>query len=131
MFFVARSDPAEVFDPIEETFDMITLLIKSFGETMTMLAIDFIGNVRHRALSLDLTSDPVGVVGLVAKQDISLSEIGQEHGSSFGVVGLTGREDQLDRQATGIGEGVNFGAQPSSRAAHTMNAVVFFTLAAC
>jgi hypothetical protein len=46
-------------------------------------------------------------------------------------VGLAGCERQPDREPVGIGERVNFGGQSPSRAAYTMNSVVFITLAAC
>ena len=131
MFFEARGDTAEVFDPVEEPFDAIAFLIKRFGEAVTMLAVYLVGNVRRRALGIDPLPDPIGVVSLVAKQDTATVQVAQQHRRAVDVMGLAGGERQLDRQPPGIGEGVNLGGQSSSAAAHTMNRGVFFTLAAC
>ena len=76
MFFKARCNAAEMFDPVEEAFDVVALLIQGLGEAVTMLAVDLVGNVRRRALGFDPLPDPVGVVSLVAKQD---AEIGRAH----------------------------------------------------
>ncbi len=53
MFFEARCDAAEVFDPVEEAFDVVAFLIKGLGEAVTMLAVNLVGNVRRRALGFD------------------------------------------------------------------------------
>lgn len=131
MFFEARGETPEVLDPVEEAFDVVALLIENLGEAVTMLAVSPVGNVRRRALNLDPVPDPIRVVGLVTKNDAPIRKTAQQHGRAIGVVGLAGGERQPDREPVGIGERVNFGGQSSSRAAHTMNSVVFFTLAAC
>ena len=131
MFLKARYDTPEVFDPVEETLDVVAFLVKGLGEAVTMLAVDLVGNVRCRALGLDPFPDPVRVVGLVAEQNTAVRQTGQQHGGPLGVVGLAGGEDQFDGQAPRIRERMDLGGQSSSRTAHTMNSVVFFTLAAC
>ena len=131
MFFEARRDTAEVFDLVEEPFNVVAFLVEGFREAMAYLAADLVGNVRCRALGLDPVSDPIRVVSLVAENDIPVGKVGQQHCRAVGVMGLAGGQRQLNRQATGIGQCMDLGGQSSSRAAHTMNSVVFFTFAAC
>ena len=53
MFFEARGDAPEVFDPVEEALDMVAFLVEGLGKTMVVLAVGFVGNIRRRALDLD------------------------------------------------------------------------------
>ena len=103
MFFEARCDPAEVFDPVEEPFDMVSFLVKRLGETVAMLPIDLVGNVGGRALRLNGFPDPVRVVGLVSEHNGAVRQVGQKQGRALGVMGLARRQRQLDRQAARVG----------------------------
>ena len=47
------------------------------------------------------------------------------------VARLARRQDQFERQAVGVDEGVDLCRQPAARAAHTAIRVAFFELAAC
>ena len=47
------------------------------------------------------------------------------------VARLTRRQDQFERQAASVGQGVDLGGQPAAGAAHTAIRVAFFELAAC
>ena len=131
MFFEARRDPSEVFDPVEEAFGVVAFLVKGPRKAMAHPAIDLVGNVRRRALGFDPFPDPVRVVSLVAEDDATICKVCQQRCRSVGVMNVAGGQRQLDGQATGIGEGMDLGGQSSSRAVHTTNSVVFFTLAAC
>ena len=99
MFFETGCDASEVLDLVEEAPDVIALSVKDLGETMTVLSVDFVGDVRRRALGLDSLPDPVGVVGLVAENDAAAGKVGQQHRRAVGVVGLARGEDELDGQA--------------------------------
>ena len=131
MFFETCRDTSEVLDLVKEAFDVVAFLVEDLGEAMANLAVDLVRNVRCRALILDPVSDPIRVVSLVAENDVSVGEVGQQHRRAVGVMGLAGGQRQFDWKPPRIGEGMDLGGQSSSRAAHTMNSVVFFTLAAC
>ena len=47
MFFEARRDTPEVFYLVEEALDAVAFLLKSLGETVTMLSVDLVGNLRR------------------------------------------------------------------------------------
>ena len=125
MFFEARCNPAQVFDPVEEPFDLVSFLVKRLGEAVAMLPIDLVGNVGRGPLGLDGFPDPVRVVGLVAEHNGTTRQVGQKQGRALGVMGLARRQRQLDRQAPRVGQGMNLGGQSSSATPHTMNSVVF------
>lgn len=48
-----------MLDPVEEALDVIALFVKSLGETVSLLAVSLVGNVRCRTLGLDPLPDPV------------------------------------------------------------------------
>ncbi len=131
MYFEASGDAAEKLDPVEEAFDEVALLVERLGKAMLFLAVGLVGYVRRRALCLDPLAQPIGVIGFVAEEDIAFAQAGQQGVGAQKVMGLARRQDEVDRQAARIGERVDLGRQSSSGAAHTMNCVAFFTLAAC
>ena len=131
MFFVTRCHSPEVFDLVEETFNPVTFSVKRFGKAMKMLAIGFIRNIWRGTLGFDLFSGSVGSVGFVAKKYGAFGKVRQKQISPVNIMCLPRGQHQFDRQTTGVSESVNFRTQPSSGTAHTMNSVVFFTLAAC
>ena len=79
----------------------------------------------------DLAAQPVGVIGLFGEHDGVLAQMAEQPLGDRAVAGLAGRQDQFERQAVGIGQGVDLGRQPAARAAHTAIRVTFFELAAC
>jgi len=131
VLFEARGDAAEMLDLVEEAFDLVALLIERLGEAMPFPAGGLVGDVRRCTLSLDALAQPIGVIGFVAEKDIAFAQIDQQGVGAQKIVGLARGEEELDRQATCIGERVDLGGQSSSGAAHTMNCIAFFTLAAC
>lgn len=131
MFFEPGCDATTVFDPVKEPFDAIALLVERFGEAMSLRSIGFVGNVGGGPLGLDMVAYPIGIIGFVGQQDIAVSKSVEKRCGAMHVVGLAWGERQLDGQAARIRQRMDFGGQSSSRAAHTMNCVAFFTLAAC
>ena len=98
---------------------------------MPLSSIGPVGDVGGRALGLYMVPYPIGVIGFIGQQDIAVSKVIEKHGGAECVVALTRRKGQLDGQTPRVRQRVDFGGQSSSRAAHTMNFVAFFTLAAC
>ena len=110
-----------MLDPVEEAFDPIALLVKRFGKAVLFLAVRLVGDVRRRALCFDLPAQPIGVIGFVAEQHITFAQANQQFSGADQVMGLTRRQDNLDRQAARIGERVDLGRQPTSGAAKTIS----------
>ena len=131
MFLEARCNATAVFDPVEEAFDAITLPVERLGEAMSLGSVGLVGNVGGRALGLDMVPYPIGIIGFVGQQDIAVSKAIEKRGGAEYVMGLARCERHPDGQAPGVRQHMDFGGQSSSRAAHTMNCVAFFTLAAC
>ncbi len=131
VLFEAGGDTAEMLDLVEEALDEIALLVECLGKAVLFLAVGLVGYVRCCPLRLDLLAQPVRVIGFVAEQDIAFAQAGQQGAGAQKIMSLAGGQDDFDRQAAGVGEGVDLGRQSSSGAAQTMNCVVFFTLAAC
>lgn len=96
-----------------------------------MFAIRLIRNIWRGALGFNLLSGSVGSVGFFGEKDRAFLKVRQKQVSPVDIMSLARGQHQFDLPATGVGEGMNFRGQPSSRAPHTMNSVVFFTLAAC
>jgi hypothetical protein len=55
----------------------------------------------------------------------------EQLGGDRTVARLARRQHQFERKAARVGEGVDLGRQPATRAAHTAIRVAFFELAAC
>jgi hypothetical protein len=79
----------------------------------------------------DLAAQPIGVIGLVGQHDGVLAQMAEQPRGNRAIASLARRHDQFERQSARIGQGVDLGRQPATRAAHTAIRVTFFELAAC
>ena len=82
MFLEARRDASEVFDPVEEAFDVVTFLVKGPGKAMANPAIDLVGNVRCRALGFDKIQKRLAVAhrpGYLLRHGVPPSLVGGNH----------------------------------------------------
>ncbi len=128
---VACGHAPEVFDPIEEAFDAIALSIEHRAEASLPSAVRLERDVGRSASLLDRAAQPVGVIGLVGKDDGTWPEMSQQLRGRRAIRRLTRCEEQLERQAARVDDGVNLGGQSAARAAHTAIRVAFFEFAAC
>ena len=127
MNFKARGDTAEMFDPVEESFDAVALLIKRFGKAMLFVAVGLVGYVRCRALCLDPLAQPIGIIGFVAEKDItyrprSVSKMSAPR-RSWAWPGV--RRNLIGRPRASVSAWILV-VNPPLEAAHTMNCVNFF-----
>ena len=115
---------------IEEALDEVAFAIECEIACPLDLAI---------GLGRDDGSDPpagedgdegIGIVALVANQGFGLGVFDERLGADE-IVGLPGREHQLDRIAQGIDEGVDFRGQSAARSADRLRAVFFRAPAEC
>ena len=130
-FFVARGDPSEVFDTIEESLYPVALPIERRAEAGLPAAMDHCWNVRRRAGGFDLSPQPVGVISLVGQDDAVLPQTAKQLSGDRTIASLTRRQDHLQRQTPGIGECMDLCGQSAARAAHTAIRVTFFEVAPC
>jgi hypothetical protein len=64
--------------------------------------------------------DSVGIIAAIRHQHCLWAQFAQENRAKLIVMRLAGREANLYRQAIGIHDGMNFGRQPATRAAHVL-----------
>lgn len=114
MPFEARSDAPEMLDLVEEAFDPVALLLERLGGATPFVAVGDVGEVRRRAPGLNALAQPIGIIGLAAKKDITFAQIDEQGLRAQKIVGLARGAEELDRQATGIGEHVDFDDQSFS-----------------
>ena len=124
-FVVTRGDGAELLELAEEVLDQMTRLV----ERLVVLALGYaIGLGRdHRALAGggERFDDPgVGVVRLVGEQGVG-GERRQEGVGAEQVVCLARRQQEADRVAQRVDQGVDLGAQPTLAAADRLVLAVF------
>jgi len=131
VFFVAGGDPSEVLDTIEEALDAVTGSVEDGAEGGFPATMGHRRDVGRSTGGFDLAAQPIGVISLVGEDDGAFAQMAEQLGGGWTVARLARRQQQLDRQAAGIGQGMDFGGQPATRAAHTAIRVAFFELAAC
>ena len=114
MFLVARRNPPEVFDPIEEALDAVALAIERGAEAGFPCSVGFRRNVGRGPGFLNASAQPIGVIGLVGQQDGVLAQAGVQSLGGRAVRRLSRCLDQLQRQASAIDQRVNFGGQSAA-----------------
>ncbi len=128
---VARGDAAEVFEFIEEAFDEIAMAVERGIDRALGLAILLGRDMRARAVRSDERDDGFGVVAPVGDGISGRGQAGDERRHASLVGGLARGHQEADRQAPGIDDDVDLGAQSSTRTANGVIRAPFFPPAAC
>ncbi len=114
---VSGGDSAEVLQPAEHALDGIALAVEDGRIARFPAAVDLGRNVRRGAIALDLSPDGIAVVAFVAMNDVGLWHQIQQ-GVGRGAIGhLAAGQEEGDRAALTIGQGVDLGGAPATRAA--------------
>src|SRR5207244_9556110 len=74
VFFVARGEPTEVFDAVEEPLDAVTRAVEHRAEAGFPATVDHRRDVGSSAGGFDLAAQPVGVISLVGEHDSVLAK---------------------------------------------------------
>src|SRR6185312_8478811 len=127
---VARGDVSEVFELVEEAFDAVTQPIGEAVVGYLDFAVAFGGDHGLRAGLVDEFSQGIVVVRFVG-DDAGRGSTGEKLGRGRAVVGLPFGQDEAQRPALGVGEGVDFGGQPSSGTPQSLGFGPPFPPAAC
>ncbi len=126
-----RCDAPEVLELVEEAFDPVALAVDCRIDTSLHSPVPLRRDVGFDATGLRQIDQRAGVVAAVRDQVTCLVETGDQLDSGFLVRCLTGRERQPDRQTVAIDDGVDLGAQSSTRTANGVIRTPFFPPAAC
>ena len=111
---VSRGDPAEVLEAPEHALDGVAVAVEIGREAILPAAVDLGRDVRRGALALDLATDGVAVVPLVAVQDVGGGQL-VEQGIGGGAVGdLAAGQQEGDRAAEAVGQRVDFRGPPAA-----------------
>src|SRR6476661_6932250 len=93
---VARCDAAELFKFVEEALDVVTLAVECLGPTEALFPPDHVGNVGDGAAGLDVSPQPIDIIGLVGDDDGAAGKIGQKRFSAGQIMGLSGCNQELN-----------------------------------
>ena len=120
-----------MFQFIEEALDLVALAVERLGPSEALLASDHVGNIGDAAARLYVASQPVGVIRFVGDNDCAAAEIRQERFGAGQVMGLSGRDQELDRPALAVDTRVDFRAEATAASPHTAISTLFLTPEAC
>ena len=115
---------------IEEAFDEIAFAVEREVAVTRGLAIGLWGNHRGDLPPVESVDQQIGVVSFVTDQSPRIDTVDQWLRASQ-IVGLPGREHQLDGVAKGIDQRVDFGGQSAAGSADRLFAVFFRAPALC
>ena len=121
---VARREAPELFEPVEESLDEVSRFVAvpvgmALGRAVASRRDDGLG-----AGSLNRFDKSVAVVSLVGDDSSGRNGLDQR-GPLRDVRFLPASQDQAQRVAEGVDTGVDFGGQPTPRAADRLIATVF------
>lgn len=102
----------------EHALDAIALTVKALAVADRLHAVGFRRDDRLNPTLLQVSSDRVGVIGLIGKKSLRrlIRQIDQRV-VGFAVCGFTGRDMEGDGAASGVAETMNFTGEPAPRAA--------------
>lgn len=128
---IAGGDATELFELVEEAFDVVALAVKCLGPAEALLAADHVGNVGDGAAIFDVGSQTIGVVGLVGDDDGAAAEIGQERFGAGQIMRLSRANQELERPALAIDPRVDFRGETAAASPHATISTLFLTPEAC
>ena len=129
-FVVSGCDTPEVLELVEEAFDQIALAIEPAVDRALYFAVALGRDVSFAAPAGDELYQVLPVITAVGDNISKRQAI--EQGRSYRFVGgMTGGEQQPDRQAPFVHHRMNLAAQSSTRAADGVIRAPFFPPAAC
>jgi len=119
-----------VLELAEEALDEIALSVDAPINGALYEALPGRGDVGFGATGSDQVEQRIGVIPAVS-DDVTAFEAGEQDRRSAQIVVLSGRQHETHRQAILIDQGVDLGAQSSTRTADGVILAPFFPPAAC
>lgn len=114
---VSGCDAAEVLEATEHALDSVAMAIKVWGEAAFPDAVGFRRDVRRRSLGLDLPTYGIGIITLVAMDEIGRGHLVEQRVGSHAVSHLAARQQERDGAAEAISQSVDFCRPPAARPA--------------
>ena len=111
---VSGGNSAKVLETPEHTLDGVAIAVEPRGEAVLPSSIGFGRDVRRDAIALDLATDGVAVIPLVAVQDFGAGHLIEQHIGGGAVGDLAAGQQKRDRAAEAIGQRVDFRRPPAA-----------------
>ncbi len=115
---VSGGDSAEVLEAAEHALDGIALPVEDGRKAVLPTPIGFGRNVRGGAFAFDLSTDGIAVIAFVAMQDVGFRHELQKGVGRRAIGHLAAGQEEGDRAASTVGQGVDLGGAPPSGAAY-------------
>lgn len=115
---VSGGDSAEVLEAAEHALDGVALPVEDGRKAILPTPVGFGGNVRRGTLALDLSTDGIAVIAFVAMQDVGFRHELQQGIGRRAIGHLATGQEEGDRAASTVGQGVDLGGAPASGAAY-------------
>ena len=112
-FVVAGGDATAVFQAAEHALDGVSAFVEDLAEAAFPTTVTLGRDVGDRALLLNQVADAVAVIGAVGVNDASPGQPAQQMLGGAAVGGLAGRQQESERSALLVGDGVDFGVSPA------------------
>ena len=114
---VSGSNSPEILEASEHAFDRVAISIEIRREAVLPDAVDLGRDIGRRALALDLVTDGVGIIAFVGVEDFGCAHPVEKGIGGDAIRHLAARQQECDRSAKAIGQGINFRRPPTARAA--------------
>jgi hypothetical protein len=112
-FVVAGCEASAVLEATEHALDGVAAFVEGLAEAAFPDAIALGRDVGDRALFLDQVTDAVAVAGTVGVDDAAPGQCVQQMLGGAAVGGLSRRQQEGERSALAIGDGVDLGVAPA------------------
>lgn len=113
---VTSGDTSEILEPVEHAPDGVAVSIKVWQETVFPDAVDLGRDVWRGSNRVDLPAHGVGVVALVAMDQIGGGDFVEQGVGGDAIRDLPAGEQEGDGAAVPVGQGVDFGGATAARA---------------
>ena len=128
---VAGGDSSKVFEFVEETFDKVALAVDFPVDDAPQADIALRRDMRARAGGFDPVDDREGEVAPIGNDIAGQGDPVDQRRERRLVGRLAGCQHNPDRQAMGVDDGMDLGAQSSTRTTDGVIRTPFFPPAAC
>ena len=118
---VSGGNSAEVLETAEHALDGIALAVEDGRKAALPTPVGFGRNVWRGAFGLDLSTDGIAVIAFVAMKDVGFRHELQQGVGGRAIGHLATGQEEGDRAALTVGQGVDLGGAPASRAAYGLS----------
>jgi len=118
---VSGGDSAEVLEAAEHALDGIALAVEDGRKAVLPTPVGFGRNVRRGALAFDLSTDGIAVIAFVTMKDVGFRHELQQSVGRGAIGHLAAGQEEGDRAASTVGQGVDLGGATASGAAYGLS----------